>query len=178
MKRISAIALMVLACAGDAPEQDAPPVQATPPTQAAPDTSSQSTAAAPSADTVGLGKAIAEHFPGYHLSTEPEIAARFPLTDGSKPADYIPAWGSGRVWWIWPAELDGDARPDRAVLLTKSDDPSLDLLIALHGNGTAARITEPGGWGVEIDGRDVIIVAWEKSADRFRWDGTSYVLQE
>ena len=178
MKRIATIALMVLACAGDAPEQGAPPAQAETAAQAASDTQVPSAPAAPAGDTIGLGKAIAEQFPGYRLSTEPEIAARFPLTDGSKPADYIPDWGSGRVWWIWPAELDGDAHPDRVMLLTKTDDPAQDLLVALHGNGTAARITEPGGWGVEIQGRDVVIVAWEKSADRFRWDGQGYVLQE
>lgn len=159
LRSITAIAalLFATACTGDTPEQESAPA---------------------ANDTTGLGALIAAHFPGYRLSTEQEIADRFQLTDGSKPSDYYPDWGSGRTWWIWQGDTDRDGKEDRVVLLTSTADPAKDLLVAFHGNGSAARITEPGGWGVEIENGDVLIVAWEKAADRFRWNGSSYAAVE
>ncbi len=142
------------------------------------------------ADTAGLGAAIAASFPGYRLTTEREIACRFPLTDGSTPGTYWPAWGSGTAWWIWRGDFDGDGQGDRLVLLTEAADPSKDLLGVVHGNGTAARVVPLGGWGVEVldaaQARErgvaasvtnaIAVVFWEKASDVFYWNGAAYVL--
>lgn len=142
------------------------------------------------ADTAGLGAAIAAHFAGYRLTTEQEIACRFPLTDGSTPGMYWPSWGSGTAWWIWRGDFDGDDTLDRLVLLSLAADPSEDLLIALHGSGTSARVVELGGWGVEVLDAEqaaergvpagvknaIAVVSWEKASDVFYWNGSEYLL--
>lgn len=154
------------------------------------DPSLQRPAAVATADTLGLGAAIVAGFTGYRLSTEAEIACRFPLTDGSTPATYWPAWGSGSAWWIWRGDFDGDGRTDRLVLLTEAADPSKDLLVVLHANGTAARVAPLGGWGVDVldaqAARErgvpanvtnaIAVVYWEKASDLFYWNGSAYVL--
>lgn len=172
MKSITAITLVLIvsACTGDGSEADPSPEPAM--------SDSASTPGAAGSDRMNLDALIAEHFPDYRLSTEPEIASRFQLTDGSKPADYYPNWGSGRTWWVWDGDTDRDGKQDRVVLLTSKADPTKDLLVAFHGDGSASRITEPGGWGVEIENGDVLIVAWEKAADRFRWNGAAYTQVE
>jgi hypothetical protein len=142
------------------------------------------------ADTAGLGAAITSQFPGYRLTTEQEIACRFPLTDGSTPATYWPAWGSGTAWWIWRGDFDGDGQADRLVLLTDAAGPSKDLLVVVHGNGTAARVAPLGGWGVRVLDAEqtrerglpatvkdaIAVVFWEKASDVFYWNGSEYVL--
>ncbi len=103
------------------------------------------------ADTVGLGEAVAAAFPGWRPSTLREMACRFPLTDGSRPEDFWPDdWDSGRVWWSWNGDFDGDGAPDRLLVLTSAADPSQDQLGVLFGGGRSAVVAPLGGWGVEI----------------------------
>jgi hypothetical protein len=146
----------------------------------------------PPADTAGLGAVLAAHFAGYRLSTELEIGCRFPLTDGAQPMQYWPQWGSGTPWWIWHGDFDGDGKPDRLILLSLASDPAEDLLVVWHGNGTAARVVSPGGWGVAVvdanqarrlgvpgKARNAIaIVRWgqdRKMDYLFCWNGSAYV---
>jgi hypothetical protein len=147
----------------------------------------------PQADTAGLAATIAAHFPEWRLSTEREIACRFPLRDGGRPAEYWPEWGSGRAWWTWTGDFNGDGLPDRLVLLTFRTDPARDLLAVLHGSGTAAPIAEPGGWGIEVlpagsridsgwevhpvelatDG--IHLLFWERASELFYWEDGGYI---
>lgn len=143
----------------------------------------------PPVDTAGLGKALAAQFAGYRLSTELEIGCRFPLPYGSLPMQYWPQWGSGNPWWIWRADFDGDGKPDRLMLLSLASDPNQDLLVVLHGNGTAARVAAPGGWGVAVldpaearrrgvPGRRrsaIAIVHWGEGSTVYYWNGSAYV---
>lgn len=152
--------------------------------------------AIPAADTAGLGARIARHFPGWRLSTEREIACRFPLIDGSRPEQNWGAdrWGSGRAWWVWSGDFDGDDRPDRLVLLTAESDPGQDLLGVLFDDGTAAEVTEPDGWGVVVappkgatlespdgqgsltlEGDGITVVFWEKAATLYVWNGEEFI---
>ena len=145
----------------------------------------------PPADSAGLGRAIAAHFPGYRLSTELEIGCRFPLADSARPAQVWPQWDSGNPWWIWRGDFDGDGRPDRLILLSLVSDPSKDLLVVLHGNGSVARVTAPGGWGVAVldpaqarragvPGRRksaIAIIRWGQGSSIYYWDGSAYVLK-
>lgn len=141
-------------------------------------------------DTAGLGPVLATHFPGYRLSTELEIGCRFPLADRSRPFQYWPQWGSGLPWWIWHGDFDGDGEPDRLFLLSLAADPTKDLLVAWHGNGTAAPVVSPGGWGVAVvdtsDARQlgvpgtrrnaIAIVRWTQDSDiYYYWNGSAYV---
>ncbi len=107
--------------------------------------------AIPTADTAGVGGLVEEHFPEWRLSTEREIACRFPLLDGTQPAMYWgDVWGSGRAWWIWPGDFNGDGKEDQLLLLTSRQDPHQDLLGVVFANGESARVEHLGGWGVEI----------------------------
>jgi hypothetical protein len=149
----------------------------------------------PPADTAGLGGRIDQHFPGWRLSTEREIACRFPLLDGATPAMYEgDRWGSGRAWWVLEGDFNGDGTMDRAAVLTSRDEPTRDLLVVLFSDGTAAEVASPDGWGVRIaSGRgetvpvDGIIVAarrradaltivyWEKAAETYTWMGGRFI---
>jgi hypothetical protein len=147
----------------------------------------------PAADTAGLGHQIAAAFPGYRLSTQAEIACRHAEPDFDPETLWGPVWSSGRPWWIWSGDFDADGLDDQLLILSHEEDPARDLLVVLFGNGTAASVTELGGWGVavgapgpyEVDGEQliriagnlVIVIYWEKSADRYYWsDGAFRVL--
>jgi hypothetical protein len=150
--------------------------------------------APPVGDASGLGRAIARHFPGWRLSTEREIACRFPLGDGARPEMYWPEWGSGRTWWSWPGDFDGDERTDVLTLLSNRNNPGEDLLVVLFASGRAARVASPGGWGVEVGpgkgevlegfdageapvrlrGDGITLVYWEKAAEVWYWNGREF----
>jgi len=154
--------------------------------------------AVPVTDTTGLGARIERHFPGWRLSTEREIACRFSLLDGSRPENYWgEQWGSGRAWWVWSGDFNGDGRQDRLVLLSSRSNPSEDLLVALFANGQASEVASPGGWGVTVGpgkgevvegfdadeppvllrGDAVTLIYWEKAAEVLYWrDGQFHAL--
>ncbi|MBA4157897.1 MAG: hypothetical protein H0X65_10530 [Gemmatimonadetes bacterium] len=144
-------------------------------------------------DTAGLHARIDAEFPGYRLTTEEEIARRFPLIyDGSTPEMFWgERWGSGQVWWVWDGDFDADGQPDRLVLLTSRADAAEDMLGVLFGNGSAAEVVSPEGWGVsvgeandvysDIEGRQVrvpgnpiVVVYWEKGADLYYWNNGTF----
>ena len=133
-------------------------------------------------DTAGLGARISTAFPGWRLSTEAEIGARFPLLDGSTPQESWEEWGSGRAWWVWDGDFDGDGTRDMLAILSNAADPSEDKLVVLHGNGTHADLGGLGGWGVGITRKGeelrgtvlqsdaIATVYWEKGADVVLWN--------
>ena len=144
----------------------------------------------PVADTSGVGEAIDRHYPEWRLSTEREIGCRFPLIDGSRPENFWgEAWGSGRAWWIWSGDFNGDGRDDRLALLTSRTAPSSDLLVVFFADGSAAEVGSLGGWGVAVrpeagtlvggldpderpirlKGDGIIKIYWEKAAELWYW---------
>jgi len=152
--------------------------------------------ALPPTDTAGLGALIEDHFRGWRLTTEREIACRFPLIDGSRPEVYWgDRWGSGRAWWIWSGDFNGDGRADRLLLLSREDDPSRDLLAVVFADDTSAEVTAPGGWGIAVgprkgqelrpfdDFKDPIVLAtdaisilyWEKASEAYHWRDGRFV---
>lgn len=138
-------------------------------------------AAAPptlAADTAGVARSIATQFPGFHLATEREIACRYPLLDGSTPATYEEAFASGKAWWVQRVDVDADGVEDVVTILTADEDPQVDQLVVLFGNGRQANLGNLGGWGFSAgrdeDGAYVARVFWEKGADVYRWDGEGF----
>jgi hypothetical protein len=129
-------------------------------------------------DTAGLGARITQAFPGYRLSTERELACRFPLMDGTSPHMFQPELGTGRAWWVQSADVNGDGRPDIVTVLSREDDPSKDLLVVLFADGSAAPVSPLGGWGFGVDpaetGAWIYVVFWEKGSDRYRWTGAEF----
>lgn len=137
--------------------------------------------------TVGvkdLEQRVAAAFPGWRLSTEAEILRRTAdAAQGNNPAEL---WGesvrSGEVWWVWPGDFDGDGKQDVATILSNRSDASQDKVVALHGNGTHADVTELGGyglrtlrkgeewWGTKLPRDGIVIEIWERSADAYMWD--------
>ncbi|CAN5288298.1 hypothetical protein BH24GEM2_BH24GEM2_00710 [soil metagenome] len=98
------------------------------------------------APPAGLASEVQQAFPGYRISTEREIACRW---NGiiEAPGGHWAEWGSGRTWWIWSGDFDADGQDDRLVLLTRSDDPSKDMLGVLFANG---RTTQAGPLGSQV----------------------------
>jgi hypothetical protein len=90
---------------------------------------------APRVDTVGLASRIARAFPGYRLATGEEIRSQ--LNEGRHgPAEQIyPPRGSGTVGWMWTGDLDGDARPDQATILSPAAGTPASRIGVLLGNG-------------------------------------------
>jgi hypothetical protein len=146
----------------------------------------------PAADTAGLGRRIAAAFPGYRLSSESEIACRHADADFDPKIHWGPAWNSGRAWWIWNGDFDADDLDDQLLILSHEEAPTRDLLVVLFGNGTAAPVAVLGGWGVgvgdpgtydldegeeiRITGNLVVVIFWEKSADRYYWSDGAFRL--
>jgi hypothetical protein len=132
------------------------------------------------ADTATVDARIRDAFPGYRLSTEAEIDDRFPLLDGTTVSMFVPEFGTGAVWWVKRADLTGDGVEDVLTVATSIDDPSVDRLVVLHGDGSASSIGGLGGWGFS-HGEDeigpyVVTIYWEKGADLYRWDGEGFPL--
>lgn len=151
--------------------------------------------ALPVSDTAGIGVRIEEHFPAWRLSTQHEIGCRFPLLDGTRPEMYWgEAWGTGRAWWIWPGDFNGDGQEDRLVLLTYRENPARDLLVVLFADGSAAQVDALGGWGVRVGpeagtrlggwddsgpaetlvGEGITIDFWEKAATIYYWSDGAF----
>jgi hypothetical protein len=125
------------------------------------------------ADTLGWGARVARELPGYRLATEREIACYW---DGERAFsgrdDRHAWWGSGRAWWLMPANFDGDRRPDVLALVVPVTDPRTLTLAAFHGTGkayhvgpaerralydagipgVAKREVDPGGMSLKTDG--------------------------
>jgi hypothetical protein len=122
------------------------------------------------ADTAGIGARVASEFPGYRLSTEKEIACRFPLLDGMQPHQVEADFASGKAWWVKRHDLNGDRREDIATVLTNVEDPSRDLLVVLYADGTSEGVTSLGGWGFgagsDADGPYLFVVYYEKGGDK------------
>jgi len=135
-------------------------------------------AAAP--DTAVLNTRIEDAFPDYRLSTEAEIAGRFPLIDGSTLSMYVPEYGSGELWWIQRADLTGDGEEEVLTIVTSVDDPAEDQLVVLHPDGTGSKVGALGGWGFghgeDESGPYVAIIFYEKGADIYRWDGDEFAV--
>jgi len=131
-------------------------------------------------DTSALGARIVDAFPGYRLSTEGEIADRFPLIDGTTLSMYVPEFGSGELWWIQRADLTGSGEEEVLTVVTSVEDPAEDQLVVLHADGTGSSVGPLGGWGFghgeDESGPYVAIVFWEKGADLYRWDGEEFSL--
>jgi hypothetical protein len=132
----------------------------------------------PPADTAGLGARIAAAFPEYHLTTEQEIACRFSEADWIKPHGFMPEMGSGRAWWVKRADFTQDGRLDVITVLTLTDDPEDDLIVALFADGRNIAIGRSGGGGFAVRDGDkepvLYLVAWEKGADALRWNGSAF----
>jgi hypothetical protein len=122
------------------------------------------------ADTAGIGARVGSEFPGYRLSTEKEIACRFPLLDGMQPHQVEADFASGNAWWVKRHDLNGDGREDIATVLTNVEDPRRDLLAVLYADGTSEGVTSLGGWGFgagsDADGPYLFVVYYEKGGDR------------
>lgn len=128
-----------------------------------------------------LRERIAAAFPGWRLSTEQEIACRFPLQDGTTPATYIDDFGSGNVWWVRHADLDGDGEADTVAVLTAQDDPRRDHLAVLLGSGSNVLVTPLDGWGFALLERGakarLAVIYWDKAADLYTWRRERFVME-
>lgn len=131
---------------------------------------------------------ITTGLPGWHRTSRAEVAARFPLRDGSRPQDYWRRWDDIDFDWTWPGDFDGDGEQDLLVLYTSDDDPRVSLLVAYHADGSVHQAARPGGWGVRVmepgeqlreraqphgwrAGQQIVaVVYWEKGADLFFYD--------
>jgi hypothetical protein len=133
-------------------------------------------------DTAGLGARISAGFPEFHLSTEREIACRFPYLDGSTPHTFVPEFGSGRAWWVQVADIDEDGRDDIITVLTSDANADDDRLVVLFGNGGAAEVGRLGGWGFAVGERAgrpaVSLVIWDKTSEVYHWNGQEFVSWE
>jgi hypothetical protein len=99
-------------------------------------------------DTAGLGAGVSAAAPGWHVATEMEIACRMavrPDTFGLggpvplHPLEVEPGFGSGRAWWVRPADVDGDGKLDRVVSLTSDQDRQRGSTLVLFGSGASHR---------------------------------------
>ena len=148
---------LLSACAAPEPPpatevQPAASVSAIPSSTAAP---AQGAATVPAGvDTAGLGARIATAYPGYRLTTENEIVQRWERTEpgvvGSSEFRREFPVGSGKVWWVWTGDFDGDGRPDRATILTQANDPTQDRAVVFHADGTHARLLDTPGTVLRI----------------------------
>jgi hypothetical protein len=131
-------------------------------------------------DTALVNTRIRNAFPGYRLSTEAEIEDRFPLLDGTSLPVFVPEFDTGAVWWIKRADLTGDGIEDVLTVATSIDDPSVDRLVVLHGDGSASSLGGLGGWGFDHAedeiGAYVAKIYWEKATDFCKWDGSAFSL--
>jgi len=125
-------------------------------------------------DLAAIDRRIREELPGYRLTTEAEIAERFPLIDGTSLDLYEPEFGSGEAWWVKTADVMNDGRPDIVTVATNVADPGKDMLVVLHAGGVKA-IESLGGWGFGVGEGYVALVFYDKGADMLRWDGDSFV---
>jgi hypothetical protein len=104
-------------------------------------------------DTAGLGAIVAASAPGWHVATEMEIACRITMRPDSfglsgpvplHPLENEPAFGSGRAWWVRPADVDGDGKLDRVVMLTSDASSQRGATLVLLGSGAAQRLDFDG----------------------------------
>ncbi|HSU13153.1 hypothetical protein [Longimicrobium sp.] len=104
-------------------------------------------------DTAGLGAMVASAAPGWHLATEMEIACRITMRPDSfglsgpvplHPLEAEPEFGSGRAWWVRPADLDGDGKLDRVVTLTSDASNQRGATLVVFGAGTSQRLDFDG----------------------------------
>ncbi|HEX6746452.1 MAG TPA: hypothetical protein VF092_03990 [Longimicrobium sp.] len=99
-------------------------------------------------DTSGLGALVASAAPGWHLSTEMEIACRITMRPDSfglagaaplHPLEVEPGFGSGRAWWVRLGDVDADGKLDRVVALTSNGDKLRGATLVLLGSGASHR---------------------------------------
>ena len=139
----------------------------------------------------GLASEIQRAFPRYHLSTEREIACRW-KGEADALGGHWADWASGRTWWIWNGDFDADGRDDRLVLLTRSDDPSQDLLGVLFADGRTVELGPLGTRGIQLVpagaefphpdtgapvrtlGVGIERVEWDRWSELGYWDGTQF----
>ena len=180
---------LIIACA--APD----PAPAVPAAQEQVALSQSSLMAAPtgmSSDTAGIEARIATAFPGWRLSTEQEIADRFRASfDYMRPeemwqpnsfGDFQGKWmGSGQRWWVWPGDFDRDGSSDVLTIISNQADPTQGKAVVLHGNGTAAELSDSNDGIAAFPGEDgkaeIVWLVWEKVGGTYEWDPATRTYQ-
>lgn len=102
--------------------------------------------AIPAVDTAGIGAALAKSASAWRLSTEREIACRYNVGGFHPTMEYGEGFGSGRAWWVYRGDFDGDGKRDRAAVVTSRRDSTEARVAFLLATGRVV-VAETGVGG-------------------------------